>query len=61
MNPWKRIIRAAERGTGLRLSAEEVWRLSFDDSILRAAEEAEEEVAPEKDKEIRDPLRRNHP
>lgn len=37
MNPWQKIIRAAERGTGLRLTADEIQRLSMDDAIQQAA------------------------
>lgn len=37
LNPWQKIMRAAERGTGLRLTADEVWRLSKDDAIEQAA------------------------
>ena len=35
--PHQRIMRAAERGTGLRLSADEVRRLSRDDAIATCA------------------------
>jgi len=35
--PHQRIMRAAERGTGLRLSADEVGRLSQDGAIRQAA------------------------
>jgi hypothetical protein len=44
LNPWQKIMRAAERGTGLRLNADEVWLLSRDDAIEQAAtqERAEE-------------------
>jgi hypothetical protein len=38
LTPWQRIARAAQRGTGLRLSADEVFRLSMDDAIMRRAE-----------------------
>lgn len=35
---YERIIRAAGRGKGLRLSAEDVWNLAQDDAIRTAAE-----------------------
>ena len=35
--PHQRIMRAAERGTGLRLSADEVGRLSQDGAIRQTA------------------------
>jgi hypothetical protein len=38
LTPWQRIARAAQRDTGLRLSADEVFRLSMDDAIMRRAE-----------------------
>jgi hypothetical protein len=38
LTPWQRIARAAKRDTGLRLSADEVSRLSMDDAIMRRAE-----------------------
>jgi hypothetical protein len=37
LTPWQRIAQAAKRGTGLRLSADEVFRLSMDDAIMRRA------------------------
>lgn len=38
MTPWQRIMRAAKRGTGLRLSPDDALRLSRDDAIeTRAA------------------------
>ena len=36
--PHQRIMDAARRGAGLRLTADEVWELSQDDAIARAAE-----------------------
>lgn len=36
-SPYIRIMRAAERGTGVRLTAEEVEELSMDHAILYAA------------------------
>jgi len=36
-NPWLKIVRAAARGTGVRLTAREVRRLSYDDAIETAA------------------------
>lgn len=37
LDPYQRIMRAAERDTGLRLSADEVYALSKDDAIREAA------------------------
>lgn len=37
MTPWQKIMRAEKRGIGLRLSAEEVERLSMDDAIVTRA------------------------
>lgn len=37
LNPWQKIIRAAKRGTGLRLTFDEVWQLGMDDAIQQAA------------------------
>ena len=37
-SPYQRIVRAAERGTGLRLSAEEARQLSTDTAISYRAE-----------------------
>ncbi len=36
--PYQRIMRAAKRGTGLRLSAEDAAMLSFDHAIVARAE-----------------------
>ena len=36
--PWQKVMHAAKKGRGLRLSAEEVWRLSCDSAIATAAE-----------------------
>jgi len=36
--PWQKIRDAGERGTGLRLNAEEVGRLAFDNAIFTRAE-----------------------
>lgn len=33
LTPWQKIMRASKRGTGLRLSADEVWNLSRDNAI----------------------------
>lgn len=38
LSPWQKITRAAKRGRGIRLSADEVWRLSMDDAISTVAE-----------------------
>lgn len=45
MTPWQKIMHAAKRGIGLRLTVEEVSRLSMDDAIeTRAA--LDDEQAP---------------
>jgi hypothetical protein len=33
-SPWARIVRAADRGTGVRLSPDDVLRLMTDDAIV---------------------------
>lgn len=38
---YERIMRAAKRGTGMKLSAEDVWLLSMDTAIIDAAGYAE--------------------
>lgn len=38
MTPWQRIIRAAKRSTGVRLTAIDCLRLSRDDAIMTRAE-----------------------
>lgn len=44
-SPWERIIRAADRGTGLHLSASEIQRLGNDNAIaVRAESDAHERV-----------------
>lgn len=43
MTPWQKIMRAAQRGTGLRLSAEEVSRMSSDGAIATLAENDDED------------------
>lgn len=44
--PWQRIIIASEKGSGIRLSADEVWQLSRDDAIVTKAlnDDCEEET-----------------
>lgn len=37
LDPYQKIMRAAKRGTGLRLTAGEVFALSCDDAIEQAA------------------------
>jgi hypothetical protein len=34
-SPWARIVLAYRRGTGVRLSAEDVDQLSYDDAIMK--------------------------
>lgn len=43
VNPWLKIVRAAARGTGVRLTASEVRQLSYDDAIETAAFQAAHE------------------
>ena len=38
LSPWARIVRAGHRGTGLRLSPEDVARLMLDDAIVSVGE-----------------------
>ena len=45
LTPHQRIMRAAEKGIGVRLSAEEVLHLAMDDAIAQAAEN--DETPPE--------------
>lgn len=42
LSPWERILRAAQRGEGLRLSPDEVWALRMDDAIVTAAQNEED-------------------
>lgn len=44
LTPWQKIIRAAKAGRGLRLSANEVSRLSFDDAIATVATYDDEHI-----------------
>jgi hypothetical protein len=47
--PWQRIMIAANKGVGLRLSAEDVWELSLDDAIAtKAWNDDEDELAEPK-------------
>jgi len=45
---YQRIMRAAARGTGVRLSADEVLKLSLDHSVFEAAgcDDSPEDVIP---------------
>lgn len=43
LTPWQRIMRATNRGTGLRLSADEIGQLSSDGAIETRAELDDEE------------------
>lgn len=46
--PWQKIMRAAKRGTGLRLTVDEVWQLSRDSAIeTKAGNDDEEQANPE--------------
>lgn len=44
LTPYQRIMRAGRRGTGLRLSAREVWMLTQDDAIATCAANEDEEA-----------------
>jgi len=58
--PWERIIRAADRGTGLRLSVSEISALGMDGAIAKKAQnDAEERVNCECGKPIPEHRRRN--
>jgi hypothetical protein len=58
--PWERIIRAADRGTGLRLSASEIQSLGMDGAIAqKASNDAEERVPCECGYPIPEHRRRN--
>jgi hypothetical protein len=37
LTPYQRIVRAAQKGRGVRLSANEVWEMAHDDAIETAA------------------------
>lgn len=43
LTPHQRIMRAARKGCGIRLSADEVAELSEDDAMFQAAENDDEE------------------
>lgn len=56
--PWQEIMRAAERGTGLRLTSDEIYQLSMDDAISTRAtldafpdEEAQQQAADQANRE----------
>lgn len=42
LTPWEKIVRAANRNTGLTLTADEVYMLRMDDAIVQAAENERE-------------------
>mgnify|MGYP000296510414 CR=1 FL=1 len=42
LTPYQRIMREAQRGRGVRLSADDVWALSFDDAISTRASHDDE-------------------
>lgn len=49
LTPYQRIVRAAERGVGVRLSPEECWRMGkMDDAIFTRAQLDDEEQAEKK-------------
>lgn len=45
-SPWERIIRAADRGTGLRLSVSEIASLGMDQAITDKAQNDAAERVP---------------
>lgn len=50
LTPHEKLVRAAQRGTGIRLTADEVWDLGgMDQSIIEAAQWAEAEREREKE------------
>ena len=38
LTPYQRIVRAAKVGAGVRLTADEVWKMARDTAILQRAE-----------------------
>jgi hypothetical protein len=47
--PWQRIMAASKKNVGVRLSADEVWALSFDDAIQTKAQNDDEDENDEED------------
>lgn len=45
LNPYIRIVRAAKKGVGVRLTPEEVGYMAFDDAIVTVAENTLEGVS----------------
>lgn len=43
MTPYQRIMRAAEKGRGVRLSADDVRRMAMDHAIVTLAENDDDE------------------
>lgn len=43
LSPYQRIVRAAKRGTGVRLSPDECWQMHLDDAIATVAWRDEED------------------
>lgn len=44
LSPYQRIVRAAETGVGVRLSAGECWALRLDDAIATVAARDDEDM-----------------
>jgi hypothetical protein len=43
LTPWQRIVRASERGHGVKLSRHDAWLLAGDDAIATKARNDDEE------------------
>ena len=43
---YQRIMRAAKKGVGVRLSADEAFQLSMDDAVMQVAQADDEEAEP---------------
>lgn len=57
MTAYQRIVRAAKRGTGTRLSADECFQMSTDDAIWMVAQQDDDDDAEKlKKKEMHDDL-----
>lgn len=54
MTPWEKIMRAGKRGTGLRLTADEVHQLSCDGAIEQKASNDEWDRQQTKEKSAED-------
>jgi hypothetical protein len=57
LTPWQKIIRAGEHGTGTHLTAEDCWRLHFDQAIITRAERDDYPDEDEEDDRVQHDLR----